>query len=185
MQKTRCFLKNNTFLLKILFISGCLGAIGTSLYCLFHKYIQYKFETNEDIYYAYQHIDIANWNLGAGLLVWGLGLILFYFYVKLIIKNETTKKLEIKQKSRALTVYLVLTFIVTIILIGLPILLIANTYGLETIILVLLVLWWAWYTILLMFYSVLNWLKKGGNTIEKTAIIAGLIGALIGAFFGK
>ncbi|MCT3602851.1 hypothetical protein EFS28_03475 [Lactobacillus acidophilus] len=110
MQKTRCFLKNNTFLLKILFISGCLGAIGTSLYCLFHKYIQYKFETNEDIYYAYQHIDIANWNLGAGLLVWGLGLILFYFYVKLIIKNETTKKLEIKQKSRALTVYLVYNF---------------------------------------------------------------------------
>lgn len=185
MDKITEFFKNNAFLLKILFISGCLSSIGTSLYCLFHKYIQHKLCANEDIYYAYAHIDVKNWNQGGAFLVWGLGLVLLYFGVKSIIKNESTKKLEIKQRSNALIVYLGLTFVISIFLIALPIDLIFDNYGIGTALEVFAVLWWIWYTILLVFYSILRWLKKDGHNKPRTAIVAGLIGALIGALFGK
>lgn len=179
------FFKNNTFLLKILLISGCLSSIGTSLYCLFHKYIQYKFCTNKDIYYAYTHIDVKNWNWGSGLLVYGLALILLYFWVKLIIKSEMTKDLKVKQRSHALIGYIMLTLIAGIILIILPVDLIVNNYSLGTIVEFWIVLVWIVYTILLIFYSVLSWLKKDSSNKPRTAIVAGLIGALIGALFGK
>ncbi|WP_297950694.1 hypothetical protein [uncultured Lactobacillus sp.] len=179
------FFKNNAFLLKILLISGCLSSIGTSLYCLFHKYVQYKFCTNEDIYYAYQHIDIKHWNQGGAFLVWGLGLVLLYFGIKSMMKIESTKKLEVKQRSHALIVYLGLTFVISIFLIALPIDLIFDNYGIGTALEVFAVLWWIWYTILLVFYSILRWLKKDGRNKPRTAIVAGLIGALIGALFGK
>lgn len=185
MDKITEFFKNNAFLLKILFISGCLSSIGTSLYCLFHKYIQHKLCANEDIYYAYTHIDVKNWNRGGAFLVWGLGLVLLYFGVKSIIKSESTKKLEIKQRSNALLVYLALTIVISIFLIALPIDLMADNYKIGTTLEFLVVLWWIWYTVLLVFYSVLRWLKKDDRNKPRTAIVAGLIGALIGALFGK
>lgn len=61
----------------------------------------------------------------------------------------------------------------------------ADNYKIGTTLEFLVVLWWIWYTVLLVFYSVLRWLKKDDRNKPRTAIVAGLIGALIGALFGK
>lgn len=37
-----------------------------------------------------------------------------------------------------------------------------DNYGIETVLGFFVVLWWIWYTVLLVFYSILMWLKKDG-----------------------
>ena len=74
-------IKKYTLIDRILVLSLCLSLFTSGLYSLYHKYVRYLLINDHYIYYALSHIDLQNWNIGAGLFIFGLGGIVIYFYV--------------------------------------------------------------------------------------------------------
>ena len=192
-------IKKYTLIDRILVLSLCLSLFTSGLYSLYHKYVRYLLINDHYIYYALSHIDLQNWNIGAGLFIFGLGGIVIYFYVVRIFyivesdyanKNkvynrEDYAKIFIKKEiNYALIIYIIISFIQFINFMFLPILLITRLYRENQMLILVVVtysLFWTWYTIILLFHIIMEWIKTDeGKNIPRIVVVVGLLGTILG-----
>lgn len=192
-------IKKYTLIDRILVLSLCLSLFTSGLYSLYHKYVRYLLINDHYIYYALSHIDLQNWNIGAGLFIFGLGGIVIYFYVVRIFyivesdyanKNkvynrEDYAKIFIKKEiNYALIIYIIISFIQFINFMFLPILLITRLYRENQMLILVVVtysLFWTWYTIILLFHIIMEWIKNDdGKNIPRIVVVVGLLGTILG-----
>lgn len=192
-------IKKYTLIDRILILSLCLSLFTSGVYSLYHRYVRYLLINNRYIYYALSHIDLQNWNIGAGLFIFGLGGIVIYFYVVRIFyivendyanrnkaynRKDYAKIFTKKEINYALIIYIIISFIQFINLMFLPILLTTKLYREnQTLILVVVTysLFWTWYTIILFFHIIMEWIKNDdGKNIPRIVVVVGLLGTILG-----
>ena len=97
------------------------------------------------------------------------------FIIEIYIKKEI---------NYALIIYIIISFIQFINFMFLPILLITRLYRENQMLILVVVtysLFWTWYTIILLFHIIMEWIKNDdGKNIPRIVVVVGLLGTILG-----
>ena len=94
-EQIKNFFKKYKISLQLITISFLISLLLTGLYALFHVYVKFKLVHNDDIFYAYRHIDIQNWSWSAGLFVGALTFLVWFFYLKILYDDKKDNDIKL------------------------------------------------------------------------------------------